>query len=125
MERAKPGPVNRRRLWQDPIVVVCWGAPTLLLVLLAGYLAREHSQGRFDEQVVALNDWAKAVDYPGNAEDALVRYEAVLSFAGGRRPVSLASSSALDYASERRKALRHSLGVEACPEKARADHPGP
>jgi hypothetical protein len=116
---------GHRPLWKDPILVICLGGPTLLLALFVGHLAREHSQRRFDERVVALKAWAEAVDWPGQSEEALKRYEAVLSFANDRRPVSLASEAALAFASERRKALRSSLETPVRPEKSRAGAPKP
>jgi hypothetical protein len=125
MKVAKPGPVAPRRLWKDPIVMICWGGPAIMLALLGGCLARVHLQGRSDEQIVALGEWANAVDYSGNEKDALVRYEAVISFDGGWRPRSLKALVALAAAEVRRKDLRYSLKLEEPPKLARSDPPGP
>jgi hypothetical protein len=120
MNGATSRPVNRRPLWKDPALVLCWGAVALMLALFGACAAREHFQRRSDEQIVALGEWAKAVDWEGNAKDALVRHEAVLSCAGNRRPRSLKAVNAVALAKERRRDLRHSLGLEAPPKLAAA-----
>jgi hypothetical protein len=98
------------RWWKDPILIA--GAVVIMSLVFgsAGFMVAEHYQDRFDREVTALGEWAKAVDYPGNSKEALERHEAVLAHAGDRQPRALAAVNAVYVAKQRVKDLRSFLG---------------
>lgn len=75
----RPGAVDKRPFWRDPVVVIGATVPALILVAFVVYLFMDRAEKAFEGQVVGLKTEADNLARSGRSQLAVEKYDQILS----------------------------------------------